>query len=297
MKSLSLRLAACILLGASLVLVACQSTKSSTASKMLRFNFENGKGYDYEMNMSMDQSIQGAGPVKMDMLFYYSLDVTGEEGELKNVRARYDRFKMKMAVMGMNLDVDTDNPPKTEEESAGNPLAMMDKMFGAIKGKEFNMKINREGKVLEVTGFKEMVGSMLDSMGLKDQDREEAMKQFEDQFSDEKSKAQFERLLYIFPNKEVKIGDSWNRSTSGSGMTYNSKYTVKEIEGDMVTLDEESEVESDRGGKHIKGELTGTVVVDSRSGLIVKADQDLEMKNESPAFTLHLKTSVKGKAR
>lgn len=299
MKTLSLRIAACLLLAASLLLVACQSSKSSTASKMLRFNFENGKGYDYEMQMSMDQNIQGAGPMKMDMLFYYSLDVTGDDVKTKNVHARYDRFKLNMDVAGMSIDVDTDKP--ATEEKDGNEmnkaLYMMDKLFGAIKGKEFNMKINGEGKVEEVTGFKEMIGSMLDSMGLEGADRDQAMQQFNQQFSEEKSKAQFERLLYIFPDKEVKVGDSWTRSTTASGMSYDSKYTVKEIEGDMVTLDEETKVDADRGGKHITGNLTGTVIVDSRSGLIVKSDQDMELKNESPAFTLHLKTSVKGKAR
>ena len=81
-------------------------------------------------------------------------------------------------------------------------------------------------------------------------------------------------------------------------MNYNSKYTVKEIEGDMVTLEEESDVDMAKEGMVMKGKLNGTITVDSRSGLIVNADQDLKTKAEgNTPFSMHIKTKIKGKAR
>ncbi len=42
---------------------------------MLKFNFERGKTYDYDMSMSMDQEIGGQS-IKMDGNYYYSMNVT-----------------------------------------------------------------------------------------------------------------------------------------------------------------------------------------------------------------------------
>ncbi|MBP8244596.1 MAG: hypothetical protein KAX45_08660, partial [Chitinophagaceae bacterium] len=54
------------------MLDACQSAKNSTASKMLKFDLEKGKGYDYEMIINMDQELMGQ-PLQMDMTTYYSM--------------------------------------------------------------------------------------------------------------------------------------------------------------------------------------------------------------------------------
>ena len=81
----------------------------------------------------------------------------------------------------------------------------MNKLFSGIKGREFNIKINPEGKVLAVEGMKEMFESMFDSLGLGAEHKEEMMKQLDKQFGDDKIRSQFERILYIFPDKEVKL--------------------------------------------------------------------------------------------
>jgi hypothetical protein len=292
-------IATIFLLSVTVFFTACQSTKSSTASKMLSFNFENGKGYDYEMTVSMDQEIKGS-PVKMDMNVYYSMDVVGDDGNLKTIRTKYDRFKMNMGVMGMNIDIDSDKPVPNDGDDK-NPLTMMNRLFSSIKDKEFTMKINKEGKVVEVTGFKEIAQGMVESMGLDSADAEKAKATFSQQFNEKKVGADFERVLYIFPNKEVKVGDSWTKKSSTEGpqnMTYDSKYTVKEIEGDMVTLDEVSAVEGGQQGMNMKGQIKGTIVVDSRSGLVVSADQDMDMNMSGDnAFSMKMKSKVKGKAR
>ena len=88
---------------------SCQSTKSSTASKMLKFNFEKGKGYDYEMISNIDQEVMGQN-MQMDMSAYYSMDVSEDDGIMKTISSTIDRFKMKMGFGGFNIDVDTDKP-------------------------------------------------------------------------------------------------------------------------------------------------------------------------------------------
>lgn len=303
MKKITALLLAILSVAGVVTMQSCQSTKSSTASKMLKFNFEKGKGYDYEMIMNMDQEVMGTKQ-QIDMSTYYSMDVTEDDGSMKSIKTRFDRFKMNMDVMGMKLEVDTEKPIATGSDTdvEKNPLAMLNRLFGAIKGQQFLMKVDPEGKVVEITGFKEMGQSIADSLGLDKEKKEEMMKSFSQQFNETSMKEQFERVLYIFPNKEVKVGDSWEKKTVTSGPmagNYNSTYTVKDIEGDMVTLEEVTKIESDNEQMKLKGEQTGTLVVDSKTGLVVTADMDLTLASTSAGTKIDMKgkTKIKGKAR
>lgn len=283
---------------------SCQSTKSSTAAKLLKFNFEKGKGYDYDMTVSMDQEILGQ-QITVDMTTYYSMDVKEDDGNTKTINSTIDRFKMKMGAMGANFDIDTDKPLPSlgETEDGKDPMKILNALFGAIKGQEFNMKVDAEGKVLEVKGFEDMAQRIVDSLGIEEAEKEKMKQQFNKQFNSEKIKGQFERTWYIFPNKEVKVGDTWKKNTSVGmdemGGNYNSVYKVIDIEGNMVTLEETTEIESKRGEMELKGEIKGTIVVDSQVGLIVKADQEMTLRptGESSGFEIKAKTRIRGKAR
>lgn len=303
MKKIKLLLLATVVAAGLISLQSCQSTKTTTAAKMLKFNFEKGKGYDYEMISSMDQEIMGQD-IQMDMTVYYSMDVNEDNGTSKTITSTIDRFKMKMGAMGFNLDIDTDKPMPgmglTDEGK--DPMKMMNTLFGAIKGQRFTMKVNAEGKVEDVTGFEEMAIKIVDSLGLEEGEKEKMREQFSKQFNGEQIKSQFERAWYIFPNKEVKVGDSWDKNTEVPGEMggfYKSTYKVTDIEGDMVTLAESTTIESRQKDMDISGTVKGTLVVDSRLGLVVTADQDMKMKigGDGKSIEIKMKNKIKGKAR
>lgn len=290
-----------ISLAAVMGIQSCQSTKSATSSKMMKFNFEKGRGYDYEMIMNMDQEVMGAKQ-QIDMSTYYSMLVTEDDGALKTIKTTFDRFKMNMGVMGMQIEVDTEKPFVATGDSEENPLAMVNRLLGAIKGQQFVMKVDAEGKVQDVQGFQEMGMKIADSLGLDEAKKKEMLQSFSQQFNEKNIKEQFERVLCIFPNKEVKVGDSWQKTTTTSGPMggkYSSTYTVKEIEGDMVTLEEKTKIESDNEQLKLSGEQTGELVVDSRTGLVVSADMDMNMETTSSGTKVNMKgkTKIKGQAR
>lgn len=285
-----------------LVIISCQTTKSSTASKMLKFDFEKGGGYDYEMILNMDQEVMGQ-KIKMDLTSYYSMDVTGDDGQNKTISTTYDRFKMSMDIGGMNIEVDSDEPfPNLGKGDEKEGMQMLNRFMGAIKGRKFSMKVNPEGKILEISGFNGMAESIADSLGLGDEQRQEVIKKFDERFNEQSVKEQFERFWYIFPNKKVKVGDSWEKNSISTGMTagnYQSKYTVKEIEGDMVTLEEDTKIEGSQDKVDLDGKVKGTLIVDSKSGLVVSANQDLKItaSGNGMSFDIIGKTKIKGKAR
>lgn len=296
---------ACILLSVFL-LDSCQSAKNSTTGKMLKFDLEKGKGYDYEMIINMDQELLGQ-PVQMDMTTYYSLDIIDDDGSIKTISSKLERFKMNTVMMGFNVDIDTDDPvSKDTADVKKNPLELMKKVFGALKGTRFNMKVNREGKITEVSGLENLGDKLATELGLDESEKTTASGGLDKAFNKDEIARNFERFWYIFPNKEVKVGDSWKKTSSFGGQvpaTFESTYKVTDIEGDMVTLEEKSLISSkkDAGDKTFEtsGEISGTVTVDSRSGLLVNSDQDMNMKvNTGGAeITIKGKSKIKGKAR
>lgn len=171
-----------------------------------------------------------------------------------------------------------------------------------MKGLKFTMKVNAEGNITEVKGFEDMGQKIADSLGLEGDEKEKVKQQFSGQFNEDQVKQQLGRFWYIFPNKEVKVGDSWDKVSELGGKVpgkYSSVYKVTDIEGDMVTLDENTKIETKEEGKEISGKVTGTLVVDSRTGLVVTADQDMiiSVKDGGQSVDIKAKSKLKGKAR
>ena len=281
---------------------SCQSTKTATTSKMLRFNFEKGKGYDYETIMNLD-FVTGNETRQTDMTAYYSMFVAEDNGSVKTIKAKYERFKMSLDIAGLNIMIDSDNPGSTgrSKTDVSEIMGMMNKFFGAIKKQEFTMKVNSEGSITEVTGFDQMAASIADSLGLQGASREQMLQAFSKRFNGDAVKEQMERFLFIFPDKEVKVGDSWTKSSSQKGLMdakYNSVYKVTDIEGEMVTVEELTTINSANPQTELAGEIKGELVIDSRTGLVVNADQDIKANTKEKGNTVKItgKTKVKGKA-
>jgi Family of unknown function (DUF6263) len=279
---------------------SCKSSGSASAAKMLKFNLEKGKGYDYDIVWDMNQTIMGKAAA-ISIGAAYSIRVDEDKDHIKTLTNTYKSFRMNMNMMGVTIDVDTDKPaPATEDAPGGIPTAMMNKIFSGIVGKTFTMKVDEEGKVLEVTGFTEMLQTMSDSMGLSDEMKQKMSASLKDQFNEQTVKDQFAQVFTIFPNKEIKVGDSWDKDFSMGGKMpakYTTTYTVKEIEGDHVTLKTKTKIEGN-GEMGINGEQTGTVIIDSKTGLMVNGEyeQDIQAKVQGMSFDMTGKGKIKGKA-
>jgi hypothetical protein len=273
---------------------------------MLKFNLQKGRGYDYDMSWNYDQDVMGQNVV-MNMGAGYSLDITNDDGKIETINAEFKSFKMNMKLMGMEINVDTDKPVVNETEDSTQTMAnvsnKINKVFSLIKGKKFLMKVNKEGEVLEVNGFEQIFSSMADSAGVDSTEREKVMQSVKQQFNEGDIKNRFADIFYIFPQKEVKVGDTWEKeyeTVSGKAPIKNhTVYKVKEIEGDMVTLSSKTDITSAQENMKAEGTQTGTFIVDSRSGLVVNAElaQDITFSVNGMSFTMNGKGKIKGTAR
>jgi len=302
MKKLMFLLVAAGMVVAVAGIQSCKSASQTSSSKMLKFNLEQGKGYDYDMVWDLDTKM-GDQLTTVSLTALYSMNIASIDDNIRSVSTAYKSIRMSMNVMGMQLEMDSDKPLQDTAAGSGkeNPLAMMNKVMKGIVGKRFIIKVDEEGKVLEVTGFERIINDMVDSMGLDESIKIQVMASMKDQFSDQTIKDQFAQVFTIFPNKEIKVGDSWEKTYSTGGKmaaTYTTTYKVKEIEGDHVTLTTNTKIGSESGQREIEGTQTGNIIVDSKTGLMINAefDQDFDVNAEGQTVEVKGKGRIKGKA-
>ncbi|MEZ5033717.1 MAG: DUF6263 family protein [Chitinophagaceae bacterium] len=277
-------------------LESCQSSKKLTAPKILKFNFENGKVYEYEINQSMNQEIMGM-QTKINASTFFSLEVVENDDSLKTMRVTYSRIKMKMDVSSMHLDLDTDNPKQNADKNDddSSPTDKLSKIMSSIKGKQFMIKVNPEGKILALTGFDKISKSISDSMKLKGEEAQQMTEEFNQQFNGESTRFQLENVLNIYPNKVVKVGDSWERNFTSTGLIqgmYHLKYTVKKFDGDNVSISQVGIFNHNEDELGINGKITGDLVISMKSGLVISEDKDLTITMETGGQTFDIKGKV-----
>jgi hypothetical protein len=190
---------------------------------------------------------------------------------------------------GDTISADSENNPTTADLK--NPSSVMNRLFYAMKGKSFFMKVNNEGEVTAVEGLDAIGRTLLEGTDLDSQSRQKALQAFSSQFNKEAVREMFSNSFYLFPDKPIKVGDSWDK-TSYMGplkVGITTTYTVKDIEGHVVTLDAKSKTSL----KGNEGEQTSTLVVDARTGLMINGNFHHALKGN--AFNISVSGTVRGK--
>ena len=270
-----------------LLCVSCNSAEKDTTS--FRFNLQKGKVYEYNMDYDMEQEMQGQ-EINTNLKGNYTLEVTADDGKVKTLKTTYQRMAMNVAMPGRTMSIDSDKTDTSSKGEINDPGQLMNAMFGALKGKSFTMKVDREGKVLEVTGLNELAQAMVNSMNLKPDMKPMAQQAFSQQFNEQNVKDMFSQSFHIFPNKPVKVGDTWEKSFAGSvnmPIQMTTNYTVKSIDNDFVILDSKSNLNFGSDNK-MSGTQLGTMKVNAKSGLV--EDGTFEQK-----VTGGMNMSTKGK--
>jgi hypothetical protein len=264
------------------VLNSCNSGSGSSTARMLKFNLEKGKYYDYEMVMDMDQDLMGKKNT-IGLIAQYVINVTDDDGTLKTLDIEYRDFKMKMNMMGQEMNIDASKKPEPMDSNSfgQNPMEMMSSAFSGIIGKKFTMKVSGDGKIQSITGVEEFINSIAESMNAGEQIKGIVLASLKGQFSEEKVKETFAPMFGIYPNKEVKPGDKWTNSyiLSSQAVESSNEYTVKSFEGDnaIVQLSSKMEPQADAANPNLaalklSGTQSGTMTINTTTGLIVDSE-------------------------
>ena len=296
----------------SIVFTACNNSKSGGGDVVdLKLNLQKGKTYTYTMktNMNMDMEVMGK-PMNTTGNIDFGFRMNVEDVDAQNnyrIATTYDAIRFKMNAMGMDMGYDSKNVGDTTRENMVN--GMMRKVFGGMMGKTFKITMSPKGEVLKIEGLKELVESMEANIEVSEQMKTAMHKQMSESFSEDQIKQSFAQAFSIYPDKPVKVGDSWNknldRDMSQVKMSQNLTFTVKEINSSAVVLELTGKIASSMGKDStapamkmdLSGDEKGTMQMDRNTGMISQGDIDMDMKMSAMGkpMTMKVKTTIVSK--
>ena len=158
MKSIS-SLTVAVLLSTLGLLSSCGGAADKTGNGTspdgavdLKFNFQPGSKFSYDMNTKQDVEAQGM-KMSQDIPMASTFAVQTAAGNARNLQVTYDRVGMKTSNGGRQMAYDSQDPSTKD-----SPLALM----GGLVGKPFTVMVTDQGQVTGVTGMDAIVKGMID---------------------------------------------------------------------------------------------------------------------------------------
>jgi len=263
------------------------TVKSAPDSVLLKFNFQNGKTYNY--TMAIDAVIRKADQKRATLMKWnYDMLVVDETKNLKTIKTTYKRIDMAMD-MGNDQKMEFSSEKKVD---AMDFMQMPSKMFGIIKGKSFTMQVNEKGEVVSISGFDKIGEAVVTEMNLPEEMKPMIRQNFQKQFNDDAVKQMFSQSFNALPNKYVKVGDTWrtNGSLTALRQDISTEYTVRSIKGPRVLLTGTSKLKSPEGQN--SGSQLSKLIIDAKTGVMLDGVFDQKSSDGQMTST----TRIKGRA-
>ncbi|WP_443944966.1 DUF6263 family protein [Pedobacter sp. AW1-32] len=246
----------------------------------LKQNFPIGKKYDF--SIVSDQIItQKVGGQTMNMNQNigtdYTFNVKNGDDRLKDVEVIYNRMFMKSSTMGNTMNVDSNDSDTTKN----NPLR-------GLTNAGFTMSLTPNGEVKTVVG----VDKMISDIAFRSSKDSVAVKQIKatlsQQFNAESMRHTMETSLKIYPEKAIKIGESWvinSKMQISMPIETITTYTLTEVKDGIAYLDLRGTLVSKGSfknmGNEIQSDLSGTNIGDAEldlaTGFILKSHSRVDL--------------------
>ncbi|MCH2045865.1 MAG: DUF6263 family protein [Saprospiraceae bacterium] len=267
----------------------------------LKVNLNQGDKVVFEMTTVQDisQSMMGQSmDIKQTIGMGYTMEVTEKNADVASIKNTYDWMQYEMGgvpgMSGMNFDSRKD----------GQSGIMADIMSGMI-GKSFMMDLNESGKVSNVSGTDVILEAMME--GVSDPAQKMQMRaQMEQQFGEEAMAKSMEQMMTQYPDKDLKVGDTWTQKSSvasGYPMIVETTYTVKSISANEVVLNVDGSIATEEGATmeasgmsmevNLSGKQGGDLVINAANGLPKSAKMTQDIKGDMKAMGQEIPMSIK----
>lgn len=231
---------------------------------------------DYTMQMSVGSREMN---IPMLMTMGFTSKAGAAEGGVTPVTMSFDRIKIEMSGMGMNISYDSQWPT---DDFMGQ---MYGRIFGAMMSVPMRMECAEDGTCRLMTTQEELMKAMRDSLPeMSEADLLESTKNMNQSPG---------TYMAVLPEGPVKPGDTWeseiSSDVSGTPMKFENRYKLVEVKDGYAVIElksdislAETDVESDSGPTtaEARGSQTGTLHVNVATGWTEEATikQDIEMK-------------------
>ena len=262
--------------------------KDSAKALALKFNLPKGKNYGFEFDINMKQE-GGQQNMNSKMQMGYKAKVMDVRPDERVLQVTYDKV-----IMDINLGGISQRMSSESETTVGvGPMQFFSKVMRAFKGKSFLMTVSNEGEIKSVTGFDAMVKEVTNELGLPPEAKDGMVKNISETFNDRAIKESFGQIFSIFPSTPVKVGDTWKKASlqSEGNAASQTRYTITNIEGNIVTIKAEADQQLD-AGKAIAKNLR-IMKVDARTGLVTNGNMSHKIIAEGREVATEIR--VKGR--
>lgn len=272
-------------LSALFISVMILSLSSCNSNISMYINSNTGSNYKYHILTSITSTTEinnQKSTTTQDTTtdFIFSVDEVDSEGNL-TLSYKYDKIKLDIDTNGAKNTIDTSSSDQSNTESA---------MYKSIIGKGFTTKVTKLGEVTEVNGIETLIDSMIESVYSSD---DEDMKAYADEvkenltssFGEKSIKSLIQQATKIFPDKNVKVGTSWEIPTTvNSVVEIDTKtiYKLEKVKDNIAYISVKSEYKTDSSKPSdymgmemttdITGIMSGTIKVDTRDCLISEGE-------------------------
>jgi hypothetical protein len=175
------------------------------------------------------------------------------------------------------VEYDSSNPPDFVPPAARG--------FAALIGESFTATIAADGTVTDIQGVGQMLDRMVERLELPPGPMGDSLKgQLRRQFGDQALREGLERMMAIYADRPVVVGDSWTKQVAlsvGMPMILENAWTLKDRRDGMAIIDLRSSVKPnpeapplEMGPMKIRyalsGEQTGIIEIDEATGWTVR---------------------------
>jgi len=240
----------------------------------LMLNLEEGKAYVQKTSLesNVSQNMMGqAIEVKTSSNSSIHLKKTKENGEIDSYEAKYGDIAVSSSQMGQTQTFSSDTASLESVDA-------MSRAFAMLANKNFEATINGKGVVQEVNGLDEMV---TEAMGAIPQGPGMA-EMLKSSVGIDGFTKNLEITTDIFPDKKVKVGDSWTKEqflSVGLPIISTSTYTLKSTADGVATLEVNGTFATDpnnattqlqgmEANQYFEGTRTGTMTVNLATGWV-----------------------------
>ncbi|POY37050.1 hypothetical protein C3K47_08305 [Solitalea longa] len=263
----------------------------------LKQNLTLGKKYTYEMNVdqNINQDVMGQQiDMKQLLNITYSFDIVNAIKQDKNIKVVYDKIYSLTEAMGASTEYDS----AKDDGTGNNPLS-------ALKGAGFTMVVSPKGEVKSVKGADEMMEKMAQKSSSDSATVEKVKEMLGKQFGNEALKSTMESSLKIYPDKPVKVGESWMIESSVQSMlpmNIKSTYTLNEVKDNKAYITVNSVISANGPAEimgltlqtNLNGQNNGNMVLDIKTGVALDYQVKVEIDGTMSAMGQNIKMKING---
>jgi len=198
--------------------------------------------------------------------------------EMLEDNGKTDTYKIEYGVIDMSSSMMGQSQSFTSDTTSLETVDPMSAMLAGMTGKEFKAKITEKGRVEEVMDLGELVKVATANLP----GGPATAEIMSESLGDNGFTKNIELTTDIFPDKPVKVGDSWTKeqfTSTGLPIVANTTYTLKSVDNGTAVVDVTAKLETDPGNastqiqgmdatQYFDGERTGTLNVEVASGWV-----------------------------